>query len=228
LRHQRKTRRSAERWVANGGPYCAGATGPPERKGGRGLGHKNVSQSFFAGGPGIHRDDHAGASEIRTLSVLRRTKGCKTLSIMRASVLSWRLSTRTVRRRGHPKSCNTEELFDAPAIALWPTPTIAASHWDRRVRILLPLLPRFLVAHAHQCSRSCCASPCSQGAAARCRQRKWCLVKTAAAPAHSAVARNGVLFLDAGHTAAGRGGLSTGGGGIGLGGSSIGGRRCGS
>ena len=35
------------------------------------------------------------------------------------------------------------------------------------------------------------------------------------------------LFLDAGHTAPGRGGLSTGGGGIGLGGSSIGG-RCGS
>src|SRR5271155_2955730 len=40
--------------------------------------------------------------------------------------------------------------------------------------------------------------------------------------------QNWVLFLDAGHTAAGRGGLSTGGGGIGLGGSSIGGRRCGS
>ena len=37
----------------------------------------------------------------------------------------------------------------------------------------------------------------------------------------------GLLFLDAGHTATGRGGLSTGGGGIGLGGSSIGG-RCGS
>jgi hypothetical protein len=34
----------------------------------------------------------------------------------------------------------------------------------------------------------------------------------------------GLLFLDAGHTATGWGGLSTGGGGIGLGGSSIGGR----
>jgi hypothetical protein len=40
--------------------------------------------------------------------------------------------------------------------------------------------------------------------------------------------QNWVLYLEAGHTAAGRGGLSTGGGGIGLGGSSIGGRRCGS
>ena len=34
----------------------------------------------------------------------------------------------------------------------------------------------------------------------------------------------GLLFLDAGHTATGRGGLPTGGGGIGLGGSSMGGR----
>ena len=40
--------------------------------------------------------------------------------------------------------------------------------------------------------------------------------------------QNWVLYWEAGHTAAGRGGLSTGGGGIGLGGSSIGGRRCGS
>ena len=37
-------------------------------------------------------------------------------------------------------------------------------------------------------------------------------------------AEPGLLFLDAGHTATGWGGLSTGGGGIGLGGSSIGGR----
>jgi hypothetical protein len=46
--------------------------------------------------------------------------------------------------------------------------------------------------------------------------------------AHPPVGRAGVCyFLDAGHTATGRGGLSTGGGGIGLGGSSMGG-RCGS
>ena len=43
--------------------------------------------------------------------------------------------------------------------------------------------------------------------------------------AHPAGRQNrGLLFLDAGHTATGWGGLSTGGGGIGLGGSSIGGR----
>ena len=42
--------------------------------------------------------------------------------------------------------------------------------------------------------------------------------------AHHRSAEPGLLVLDAGHTATGRGGLSTGGGGIGLGGSSIGGR----
>ena len=58
-----------------------------------------------------------------------------------------------------------------------------------------------------------------------------CIKKAVGLPTTSSpprrLAEPGFLFLDAGHTAAGRGGLSTGGGGIGLGGSSMGG-RCGS